>query len=139
MKHPDKFPPFLIPPEQKEKKGSGVYTCKQCGATFDQPHKLGTHMSQHRAQARKIMFGMSRLLNVLPEEVPKDYKIVRVAHIKTSTRIPSSYFIPSEWNIICIHKPVKTETGIWVYIEPMEVEKRETDTKLSVHDIPQLR
>jgi len=111
----------------------GHYACKDCGKTFDTLPALGTHANQHRAEARKIMFGMSRMLNVLPDEVPKDYKIVTVEYIGTSTRIASSYFIQKGWERVAIHKPIKQQNGIWIYIEPIEVKQNEPNDVLPIH------
>lgn len=139
IKHPEWFPKSPPPMERTSKTSFGHYPCKKCNMIFKHPYELGAHMNQHRAMERRIMFGMSRLLKILPDEALKDYKMLRVQHYGTSTRIPSSSFIPPEWEVIAVHKPVKQGCGVWVFIEPIEVKELEKPTKSPVYDKTELR
>lgn len=95
-------------------------------------HNIGfetkTELMRHRKQVlygqRKEEFGRSQL-TLIPNYITKNYKTLRVENIGMSTRIYSTYFMPPNWTHIKIHEPIKTENGIWIYIEPLEATKSE--------------
>ena len=62
------------------------------------------------------------------KHLPEQSKILRVQRIGTATRIASTFFIPPNWEIIRVYKPIdsaksdwETLPKIWVCFEPIEV------------------
>jgi len=96
------------------------YHCKFCAKGFDTKTELMRHRKKILAQQRKEAFKRSQLTPI-PSYIKEGTKTVKVEVVGMSTRIYSTYFIPPNWTYIKIHEPIKTENGIWVYIEPMEV------------------
>jgi len=95
------------------------YVCSKCGQRFKLMHELGSHVRHEQAQERREKAG-GLPLSEFPKRIPKHYKIIKVEHMKQSTRIISTIFIPSSWNIVKVYKPVKKDGGRWVYFEPLQ-------------------
>jgi hypothetical protein len=95
-----------------------TYKCKCHGLTFPTFHALGNHVRRYKAQQRRLALGRSQFTET-PKNIPKKYKHVKVEHMKQTTRIISTTFIPASWDIVRIHAPVQKENGVWVYFEPL--------------------
>jgi len=114
----------------EKRKVGAKYKCKYCGKEFDELWQLANHRRHVLAEQRKQMLGRSQIRPMTVVK-PKQSKILRVRHDKTATTIASTFFIPPNWNIIRVYKPIEsaksdweTVPKIWVCFEPVEVTKQ---------------
>jgi hypothetical protein len=98
------------------------YHCKFCGKGFDKKTELMNHRRKVLAKQRRDMLKRSQIIPI-PKDIPKQYKNLKVEFVNMCTRVASTFFIPPNWTYIRVHKPVKTQEGLWVFFEPLEVKK----------------
>jgi len=119
---PRPFPPSTPKPEEKQQqKQKTSIVCKHCGEEFDHFWQIGVHMRKVRIKERKDLYKRNQL-SPIPTDMPKNYKIIKVEHLRSSTRISSTTFIPPSWDFVKVHKPVDTKHGRWVFFEPLVLE-----------------
>lgn len=103
------------------------YRCKHCSKSFDELWQLANHRRSVLANQRKEILGRSQIVPI-DIKVPKQSKILKVERIGTATRIASTSFIPPNWEMVRVHKPVEAKASkwetvdkIWVCFEPVVV------------------
>ncbi len=115
------------PVEYEKRKIGAKYRCRHCPAEFDELWQLANHRRSVLAKQRKEILGRSQIVPT-DIKVPKQSKILKVERIHTATRIAATFFIPPNWEMIRVHKPVEAKANkwetvnkIWVCFEPVVV------------------
>jgi len=111
------------------------YNCQKCGKEFNELWELANHRRHVLAEQRRRFLGRKQIMP-MTKNVPKQSKILKVRHDKTSTTIASTFFLPPNWEMVRVFKPVVDEATewelvdkLWVCFEPIVVTKHEEEEK----------
>jgi len=117
-----KTKPKITQTPTKQKRGSYGYNCRKCGEHFQHLWQLSQHSANTHGTGRRPL-GINGLQFTVPTNITKLHWDRKVHRPKNGSFIAASHLIPKDWQYIRIHAPIEKDGGLWVFIEPLEVEK----------------